>query len=173
MPYHLATAPREPSAPPRDGGAQAARTGVGNAGGALRQRGGGGPGRTDGVRSGPVKWLWVFAAGGLGALVRVAIAGWFPVRALPWGTLAVNLLGCLAIGMAYVVFEEHPHLPLEWRLALVGGFLGGFTTFSAFGLETWTLLREGEALLAALYAGGSLALGLAGVALGMALARSA
>lgn len=120
-----------------------------------------------------MKWLAVFALGGLGAVCRVGIAGLFPVRALPWGTLAVNLAGCVAIGVLYVVFEEHRALPLAWRVAIVGGFLGGFTTFSAFGLETWELLQEGRALAAALYAGGSVVLGAVGVAVGVALARAA
>jgi len=119
-----------------------------------------------------LKWILVFSMGGLGALCRVGLAGLFPVRALPWGTLAVNVLGCLAIGLLFELFEERAaHLPLEWRIGLVGGFLGGFTTFSAFGLETWELLQEGQWPLAAAYALGSLALGLTAVAGGIVLAR--
>ena len=120
-----------------------------------------------------MKWLAVFVLGGLGAVARVGVAGLFPVRALPWGTLAVNVAGCLAIGALYVVFEEHRVLPLAWRIAVVGGFLGGFTTFSAFGLETWTLLAEGRAGLALAYAAGSVVLGAAAVTAGVALARAA
>lgn len=120
-----------------------------------------------------MKWLLVFAMGGLGAVARVATAGLFPVRALPWGTLLVNVIGCLLIGAAFQIFEERTQLPLEWRLAVVGGFLGGFTTFSAFGLETWELLQEGQWGAAGAYATGSVVLGLAAVVIGVALARQA
>jgi len=102
--------------------------------------------------------------GGAGALARVALAGLFPVRALPWGTLLVNLLGCIAIGVLFAIFEEERVLPPEWRIALVGGFLGGFTTFSAFGLELFVLAQSGQWIAAALYASASLVLGFAGVA---------
>ena len=120
-----------------------------------------------------MKWWLVFAMGGLGAVLRVAVSGLLPVRALPWGTLAVNVLGCLAIGVLFELFEEHAsHLPLELRVALVGGFLGGFTTFSAFGLETFELLSEGQWAVATLYALGSLVIGTAAVAAGVVMTRS-
>lgn len=120
-----------------------------------------------------MRWLLVFGFGGIGALARVAISALFPVGALPWGTLLVNLAGCLAIGVLYQFFESHPPLVAPWRVALVGGLLGGFTTFSAFGLETWQLLQSGRAGAAVLYALGSVALGIAAVAAGIALARGA
>jgi len=113
-----------------------------------------------------VKWIWVFAMGGAGALARVALAGLFPVRALPWGTLLVNVLGCLAIGILFAIFEEERVMPPEWRIALVGGFLGGFTTFSAFGLELFVLTQNGQWTTAGLYAFASLALSFVGVAAG-------
>ena len=113
-----------------------------------------------------MKWLFVFAMGGAGALARVALAGAFPVRALPWGTLLVNVAGCLAIGILFTVFEEQRVLPAEWRVALVGGFLGGFTTFSAFGLELFTLVQADEWATAAVYALASVVLGLLAVAVG-------
>ncbi len=118
-----------------------------------------------------MKWLLVFVFGGIGALTRVGIAGLFPVRSLPWGTLLVNVVGCLAIGAAFHWLESRSELSLAWRTALIGGFLGGFTTFSAFGLETWQMLQDGRAGWAALYVGGSVAIGLAAVAAGIVLAR--
>ena len=120
-----------------------------------------------------MQWALVFVFGGLGALARVGIAALLPARPLPWATLLVNVAGCLAIGALFAGFEERWPLPAHWRLALTGGFLGGFTTFSAFGLETWQLLQSGRASAALLYALGSVVLGVAAVAAGIALARSA
>jgi CrcB protein len=119
-----------------------------------------------------VKWLFVFAMGGAGALARVALAGLFPVRALPWGTLLVNVLGCFAIGVLFTLFEEERVLAPEWRIALVGGFLGGFTTFSAFGLELFVLLGSGEWTRGLVYAAASLVLGLLGVFAGALLTQA-
>ncbi len=116
-------------------------------------------------------WLLVFAFGGLGALARVGVSALFSVQRLPWGTLLVNVVGCLLIGVAFQVFSARPQLAFPWRLALVGGFLGGFTTFSAFGLETFELLLAGRPAAATAYALGSVALGLAAVVLGQAMAR--
>ena len=118
-----------------------------------------------------MKWWLVFLFGGLGALARVGLSGLFPVRALPWGTLLVNAVGCLLIGVAFHWFEARSDLALPWRVALVGGFLGGFTTFSAFGLETWELLQEGQAAWAATYVLASVAISLVAVAGGVILAR--
>jgi CrcB protein len=118
-----------------------------------------------------VSWLLVFVFGGLGALARVGIAGLFPVRTLPWGTLLVNAVGCLLIGVAFQWFESRTELSLALRTALVGGFLGGFTTFSAFGLETWQMLQDGQLGWAAAYVGGSVVIGILAVAAGIVLAR--
>ena len=120
-----------------------------------------------------MQWLLVFGCGGVGAVLRVAIGAAVGLRAFPWATLLVNFAGCLAIGVLYEVFESRPPLVNPWRVALVGGFLGGFTTFSAFGLETWLLLQSGRAGAAVVYALGSLMLGVAAVPAGIALARAA
>ena len=85
--------------------------------------------------------------------------------AFPWGTLAVNILGSAAIGVAAGLGLEG-----QARLLLVTGFLGGFTTFSAFSLETG-LLFERHPALAALYVAASVALGLAAFALAWWLVR--
>ncbi len=119
-----------------------------------------------------MKWLIVFALGGAGALARVALAGAFPVRSLPWGTLLVNVAGCLAIGVLFALFEQQRGLPPEWRLALVGGFLGGFTTFSAFGLELFVLLQDGHWMRAVMYAVASVVCGLFAVVVGAVLTQS-
>ena len=108
-------------------------------------------------------------------MARFALGSWMLTRAgegFSWGTLAVNWLGCLAIGTAAAVFAAVPHGP-GLRLFLVTGVLGGFTTFSAFGLETFELLADGEGGQAFLYVAGSVAGGLAAVALGFFLGRAA
>jgi CrcB protein len=120
-----------------------------------------------------MQWLLVFGLGGVGAALRVAIAAALGLRTFPWATLLVNFAGCLAIGVLHEFLSTRVALSPLWRPALIGGLLGGFTTFSAFGLETWQLLQSGRVSAAVLYALGSLVLGLAAVATGIALARGA
>lgn len=99
--------------------------------------------------------LMVAIAGALGCLARygVGLAG---QRLLgdrfPWGTLAVNLVGSFAIG-AVMVIAETRQLDPRIRVAVVGGFIGGFTTYSAFAYETLALAERRSAAAAALYAG--------------------
>ena len=83
----------------------------------------------------------------------------------PWGTLLVNILGCAAIGMLAVLIERLASLNTELRLLLITGFLGGFTTFSSFGLDTWYLMRKGEWLYATAYVSASVGFGILAVAL--------
>jgi len=121
-------------------------------------------------------WLLVALGGGAGSLARYLVGAWVggwtaataPQR-FPYGTLAVNLLGCLAIGVLAALAERQPWFGPGARLFLLTGVLGGFTTFSAFGLDAVDLLRRGEVLLAAVYAGASVLLGLAAVWLGLML----
>ena len=70
----------------------------------------------------------------------------------PWSTFAVNVLGCLLIGILSGAAEKSDVIGPAARLFLFTGLLGGFTTFSAFGFETFYLLRRGEIVMAALYA---------------------
>lgn len=93
-----------------------------------------------------------------------------PEARFPWGTFAVNLAGCFLIGLFAGRFDRPAGLDGHLRLLLVTGFLGGFTTFSAFGLETLNLLRSGEGMLAFGYALASVVLGVLFVALGMRVA---
>lgn len=123
--------------------------------------------------------LLVFLAGGLGSAARFALSTAVMGRlgfnvalgSFPYGTLAVNLLGCLVIGcflgFPSGVLSGNPAL----RLICITGFLGGFTTFSAYEAESFQLLLQGEFLKAGLNLLGSVALGLLSVALGMALSR--
>jgi CrcB protein len=118
-------------------------------------------------------WFLVFALGGAGAVLRVGIGTAIGMRAFPWATLLVNLVGCLAIGGLYEWLAERHALAHLWRPVLLGGLLGGFTTFSAFGLETWIMLQSGRAGAAVLYALASVGLGVLGVAVGVAIVRPA
>lgn len=88
----------------------------------------------------------------------------------PWGTLTVNLLGCLAAGWLTGQAERHAWLNGAGRLLLLTGFLGGFTTFSAWSVDTLRLLRSGEFFWAAAYVGSSVAIGLLAGAAGFAWA---
>ena len=110
----------------------------------------------------------------LGTLSRYALQGWVQDRTgatFPTGTLVVNLLGCFLIGGLNRLALEHLWFPPEWRLALTIGFLGAFTTFSAFGYETFRLLEDGEWASASVYVGGTLIGGLVAVIGGIKLAE--
>lgn len=115
--------------------------------------------------------LLVGFGGGVGAMARYLVGGWVLHQTMqeriPYGTLVVNLIGCLAIGLIAGAAERFEMLTPEARLFLITGVLGGFTTFSAFGYETVFLLRRGEPLVAATYVGASVGLGLLAVWLGL------
>ena len=97
------------------------------------------------------KWILLFISGGIGTIARYALAGtvyqWAGSR-FPYGTLAVNLVGCFLAGILIVLSEEKFLLNPTFRLMMILGFLGGFTTFSSFIVETANLIRDGESLLA-------------------------
>ena len=121
--------------------------------------------------------LAIVAAGGaIGASLRhlvgmlsLRLAG----REFPWGTLAVNLVGCLAMGLFIGIAARRLGLSNELRLFVATGILGGFTTFSAFSLDAVLLWERHEHLLTALYVGGSVALAIAGLVLGLWIMRTA
>ena len=120
-------------------------------------------------------FLWVGLGGFLGSMARYAVAlaiGAPAAGRFPFATFAVNLAGCLLIGLLAGLFSRMPAVPDAVRLFLVTGVLGGFTTFSAFGLETVLLLRRGEIAMALLYVGGSVLAGIAAVWLGLRLGEA-
>ena len=97
----------------------------------------------------------VAIGGGLGSVMRYLLSGWVLHRAVNWqfplGTFVVNVLGCLLVGLLGGLVVKLDFLSGEMRLFLFTGIAGGFTTFSAFGLETFYLLRKGDVGIAAAY----------------------
>jgi CrcB protein len=115
--------------------------------------------------------LWIALAGGFGAVLRHLLAAALqraPVAdgAWPWGTLAVNVVGCLAVGALGALFSGLSQVRDEVRLALFVGLLGGFTTYSAFGWDAFVLLSRGHVAKAAGYVLATTALGLLAVWVG-------
>ncbi len=88
----------------------------------------------------------------------------------PFGTLGVNIIGCLLIGMVFGISEKNL-LVVEWRMFLITGLLGGFTTFSAFSMETILLIRNGQYALALTYIGASVIVGLLATFMGLSLIK--
>jgi fluoride exporter len=118
--------------------------------------------------------ILIACAGAVGTVGRVLLSGWLnrlSGEKFPWGTLLVNLLGCLLFGLIFALAEEKQLITPRLRLVLLSGFLGAFTTFSAFGFETLTLIRNDHWLLAIANVGVQNVLGVTAVFLGVYLAR--
>jgi len=92
------------------------------------------------------------------------------VSTFPVGTMSVNILGSLLIGIVFGL-SERSNLSVEWRLFLATGILGGFTTFSSFSNESLGMIREGQFLLAGSYILGSILLGLAATFIGIGIVK--
>ena len=118
----------------------------------------------------------VGSGGFLGALARYGVSGLVhrqvPLSTFPYGTLVVNLTGCFAIGVVSGLAESRQLFGPEFRTFALIGILGGFTTFSTFGNETFAMFRDEEYLLAASNIGGHVILSLALVWLGYAITTS-
>jgi len=116
----------------------------------------------------------IAVGGAVGALLRFVMSnGVYKVlgREFPYGTLAVNVLGSLFIGILFILLVEKLAVAAEWRAGLVIGLLGAFTTFSTFSLETFTLLEDGAFLKAGVNVLLSVVLCLAATWLGISLGR--
>lgn len=117
--------------------------------------------------------LLVGLGGFIGSVSRYTLGGWLLHLTVqgkfPLATFAVNVAGCLVAGVLAGLVERQGLFSADVRLFLFTGLLGGFTTFSAFGLETSVLLRRGDSWTAAAYVGGSVLLGVAACWLGMRL----
>lgn len=117
--------------------------------------------------------LWMIVAIGLGAALgawlRWGLSAWLngAAPAIPMGTLAANLIGGYLVGVAVMLFAQHPQWPPHWRAFAITGLLGGLTTFSTFSAEVVAMLQQGR-LTAAMttitaHLAGSLLLTLAGI----------
>jgi CrcB protein len=118
--------------------------------------------------------LWVGTAGFFGAIARYTVAGWVstPEEGFPWGTFVVNVSGCFALGLLVAMFTHRFVVHPDLRVALTVGFLGAYTTFSTFALETFEFGETHDAGLAVLNVVASVIAGLVAVWLGSALGRS-
>ena len=118
----------------------------------------------------------VGSGGFLGALCRYGLSGLVhrqaPLTTFPYGTLTVNLLGCLLIGLLAGLVESRQLFAPEFRTFALIGLLGGFTTFSTFGFETFAMLRDAEHVRALANIGLHVVLGLALVWVGYGLATA-
>jgi fluoride exporter len=122
-----------------------------------------------------LKFVIIGAGGCLGAIFRYLVAGGVQSLAksssFPFGTMTVNVTGCLLIGIGGGLMENRQLFSPEWRAFLFLGMLGSFTTFSTFGLETFNLVKQGQWLTSLGNVGFSLVLGLAAVLAGHMLSR--
>lgn len=120
------------------------------------------------------KLFLIGMAGFIGTLSRYWMSGLVAKRygeTFPLGTLVVNLVGCFLVGLLFYLLEERFLVNQTVRTAILIGFLGGFTTFSSFGLQSFTLLQEGEFGLAVLNVTASNLAGLLLVWAGYTLAK--
>ena len=122
------------------------------------------------------RYFVVLAGAGLGGLARYVAGTWIMAKyggRFPLGTFLINVTGSFLIGLLMMLFTERLNPHPNWRLFLVVGVLGGYTTFSSFEYETFQAVRDGASWLAALYALGSVGVGYLGVWLGALLALRA
>jgi len=120
------------------------------------------------------KTILIAFAGLAGTLLRYWLSGYVARQygeTFPWGTMAVNLIGCFVTGAVFYATEERFLINPTVRTVILIGLLGGFTTFSSYGLQTFTLLRDGEFGLATLNVVTSNVLGLFMVWVGYALGK--
>lgn len=120
--------------------------------------------------------VWVGVGGFAGAIARYVIDGVVAdltqASAFPWGTLVVNLSGAFLLGVLTTVIVDRAALPAELRGPVLIGFIGAYTTFSTFMLESWRLVEAGSYGLAVVNLAGSVGLGLAAVFAGLVIGRA-
>lgn len=119
------------------------------------------------------RYIVVLAGAGLGGLMRYMLGTWIMAKfggRFPLGTFLINVMGSFLIGVLMTVLTERIQPHPNWRLFLVAGVLGGFTTFSSFEYETWQAVRDGSRRLGLMYVTGSVLGGYLAVWLGAVLA---
>lgn len=123
-----------------------------------------------------VSFVWVAIGGAAGSCLRYWVSlmlGPFTVgHGFPWATLTANVLGSLGLGLVFVLGDGRTWFGADLRLLLGTGVMGGFTTYSAFNLESIGLMQNGAWSRAALYMGGTVVVCLAAGALGVMLGRA-
>jgi CrcB protein len=123
----------------------------------------------------PIGQVAAIAVGGaVGSVLRYGMSTWvhgLAGRGFPYGTLTVNVVGCLLMGILFVLFTERLSDSTVLRAGVLIGVLGGFTTFSSFSIETFNLVEEGALIKAMFNAMGSLALCVGGTWLGVWIGR--
>jgi len=120
------------------------------------------------------KLALIAAGGALGALCRYGLAGFvhrFAPAGFPYGTSAVNILGCFLFGLVFTLADERLYIRPELRVFLLVGFMGAFTTFSTYIFETAQLARDFQWLAAGINLAAQIIIGFAALALGMAAGR--
>jgi CrcB protein len=119
--------------------------------------------------------LLIGAGGFLGAIARylldARITAWTG-GSLPWGTFAVNMTGSFVLGVLFALIVERAALPADLRAPVLIGFLGSYTTFSTFALESWRMIEDGAWLYATVNLAGSVIIGVAAVVAGIAIGRA-
>ncbi|MBB4233792.1 fluoride efflux transporter CrcB [Rhizobium esperanzae] len=122
-----------------------------------------------------IQALLVAVGGAIGSLLRYYVGQWslrLMGPAFPWGTLTVNVVGCFVIGVFAELIARKFNASVELRLLLITGFLGGFTTFSAFSLDAISLFERGEAVAGGVYIVASVGLSMVAVIAGLAVIRA-
>jgi CrcB protein len=128
----------------------------------------------EGEGGGLQKYLLIALGGALGSIARYWVGATIINRMgtrFPWGTLVINLTACVIIGFSVTFFARRTGLSVAWRYLVPIGFVGAYSTFSTYEWETLTLIRAGTFPAAAVYALGSLVLGLAATWCGMLAAE--
>jgi CrcB protein len=121
-----------------------------------------------------INYLVIGAGGFIGAISRYIVATWIGQswgRSFPLGTFLINVSGSFLIGLLMTLLTEKYMVNPQWRLFLIVGFLGAYTTFSTFEYETGTLLKDGEVFLGALNVVLSVFLGFAALKIGQMLVK--
>jgi CrcB protein len=122
-----------------------------------------------------IKYLMVGIGGALGSILRFSVGGYVSNRLgvrFPYGTFFINCTGSFLIGLVVTLLAERTHWSPNWRYLIPIGFIGGYTTFSTFELETFRNFQDGEVLIAGLNVALSVVIGFVSVWLGVITGRT-